>query len=63
MVKHSKRFIAVDIVTELIAFNIKKFKEENEVFHCLDVAVDDFPFGDGALLRQVFVTLKGCRWL
>lgn len=53
LVKHTKTFIAVDIVPDLIAYNKETFKEDHLEFHCLDIAEDDLPAGDCALLRQV----------
>lgn len=53
LVKHAKKFIAVDIVPDLIANNRIKFIEENLEFLCLDIAVDDLPLGDCAIVRQV----------
>jgi hypothetical protein len=58
LVKHTKSYIAVDIVRDLIARNKEKFYEENLEFHCLDIAVDDLPSGDCALLRQVLQHLS-----
>ncbi len=53
LVKHTKKYVAVDIVSELIAYNKEKFKEENLEFSCLDIAVDNLPSGDCAIVRQV----------
>nr|WP_299175262.1 class I SAM-dependent methyltransferase [uncultured Allomuricauda sp.] len=53
LVGHTKRYIAVDIVEDLIHFNNKKFRNPNLEFHCLDIAKDDLPTGDCAILRQV----------
>lgn len=53
LVKYSKKYIAIDIVPALIAFNKKEFKAENLEFHALDIAADDLPSGDCAILRQV----------
>ncbi len=53
LVKHTKKYIAVDIVPELITRNQGKFKADNLEFRCLDIAVDDLPSGDCAILRQV----------
>ncbi len=53
LVRHTKKYVAVDIVPALIAYNTEKFKEENLEFHCLDIAVDDLPSGDCALVKQV----------
>ncbi len=58
LVKYSKRYIAIDIVEELIDHNRKEFKEENVEFRCLDIAEDELPIGDCALLRQVFQHLS-----
>ncbi len=53
LVKHAKEYVAVDIVPKLIAYNKEKFNEENLEFRCLDIAIDNFPSGDCAILRQV----------
>jgi len=53
LVKFTKKCIAVDIVEDLIAHNKEKFIEENVSFHCLDIAKNDLPFADCALVRQV----------
>lgn len=58
LVKHTKKYVAVDIVTDLIAHHKEKLKEENLEFHCLDIAVDDLPSGDCAILRQVLQHLS-----
>ncbi len=56
--KYTKKYIAVDIVPDLIAYNEEKFKEENLEFHCLDIAKDDVPVGNCAILRQVLQHLS-----
>jgi len=53
LVQYAERYIAVDIVVDLIERNKEKFKDEDLEFHCLDIAVDDLPSGDCVLLRQV----------
>ncbi len=53
LVKYTKKYVAVDIVRDLIEYNKETFKEENLEFFCLDIAADDLPSGDCALLRQV----------
>jgi len=58
LVKYTQRYVAVDIVGNLIEHNKEKFKEENLEFHCLDIAVDDLPSGDCAVLRQVLQHLS-----
>ncbi|MEE9361845.1 MAG: class I SAM-dependent methyltransferase [Cellulophaga sp.] len=61
LVKHANKYVAVDIVTDLIKHNKEKFKKENLEFHCLDIAVDDLPSGDCALLRQVLQHLSNAE--
>ena len=61
LVKHTKKYVAIDIVTDLIEHNREKFKEENLEFHCLDIAVDDLPSGDCALIRQVLQHLSNAE--
>ncbi|WP_303318719.1 class I SAM-dependent methyltransferase [Flavivirga abyssicola] len=61
LVKHTKKYVAVDIVTTLIEYNKEKFKEENLEFHCLDIAVDKLPSGDCAILRQVLQHLSNAE--
>lgn len=63
LVKYAKKYVAVDIVPDLIEHNKDKFKEENLEFHCLDIAVDDLPSGDCALLRQVLQHLSNAEVL
>ncbi|MBG6130003.1 SAM-dependent methyltransferase [Aquimarina sp. EL_43] len=61
LVKHTKRYVAVDIVTDLITYNKENFKAENLEFHCLDIAVDDLPSGDCAIVRQVLQHLSNAE--
>lgn len=61
LVKHTKKYIAVDIVPHLIAHNNEIFKEENLEFHCLDMAMDELPYADCALLRQVLQHLSNAE--
>lgn len=58
LVKHTEKYIAVDIVQSLITYNKEKFKEENLEFHCLDIATDDLPIADCVMLRQVLQHLS-----
>lgn len=58
LVKYTKKYIAIDIVSELIEHNKKKFRQENLEFACLDIAVDNLPFGDCAVIRQVLQHLS-----
>lgn len=61
LVRHTKRYVAVDIVADLIARNKANFKEDNLEFHCLDIAGDDLPLGDCAVLRQVLQHLSNAE--
>ena len=58
LVKHTKKYVAVDIVADLIEYNKATCKEEHLEFRCLDIAVDDVPSGDCALVRQVLQHLS-----
>ena len=61
LVKHTKSFIGIDIVSDLIAYNKEKFVANNLEFYCLDIAVDDLPSGDCAILRQVLQHLSNAE--
>jgi SAM-dependent methyltransferase len=58
LIKFTKKYIAIDIVADLITLNKEKFIADNLEFHCLDIAVDDLPIGDCAILRQVLQHLS-----
>ncbi len=58
LVRHTQKYIAIDIVANLIAHNKEKFIAKNLEFLCLDIVVDDLPFGDCALVRQVLQHLS-----
>ena len=58
LVEYTKKYVAIDIVAPLIAFNKEKFKEPKLEFHCLDIAVADLPLGDCAIIRQVLQHLS-----
>jgi len=61
LVKHTKKYIAVDIVKDLIERNKETFKDENLEFQCLDIAVDNLPKGDCAIIRQVLQHLSNAE--
>jgi hypothetical protein len=61
LVKHTKKYIAVDIVKDLIERNKETFKVENLEFQCLDIAVDDLPSGHCAIVRQVLQHLSNAE--
>ncbi|MHA7057205.1 class I SAM-dependent methyltransferase [Aquimarina sp. M1] len=58
LVQYTKNYIAVDIVPSLIGHNKEKFKMERLKFLCMDIAVDELPIGDCAILRQVLQHLS-----
>lgn len=58
LVKYSRKYIAIDIVPGLIAHNKNKFKADNLEFQVLDIAKDELPSGDCAILRQVLQHLS-----
>ncbi|MBA6155049.1 class I SAM-dependent methyltransferase [Tenacibaculum sp. S7007] len=58
LVQYSKKYIAVDIVRNLIEYNKSVFQKDNLEFHCLDIAKDDLPMGDCAIIRQVLQHLS-----
>lgn len=58
LVQYTQKYIAVDIVSDLIAYNKEKLKADNLELICLDLAVDDLPSADCALVRQVLQHLS-----
>lgn len=61
LVKHSKKYIAVYIVPDLIAHNKAAFPAEYLEFRVLDIAEDNLPSGDCAILRQVLQHLSNAE--
>ncbi len=61
LVHYTKRYVAVDIVPDVIAHNQLIYKTEQLTFKCLDIAVDDLPKGDCVLLRQVLQHLSNAE--
>lgn len=61
LVQHTQKYIAVDIVKDLIEHNKEKFKDDRLEFHCMDLATDEFPVGDCALIRQVLQHLSNAE--
>ncbi|MFD2434540.1 class I SAM-dependent methyltransferase [Mesonia maritima] len=57
LVKYSETYKAIDIVPDLIAHN-KTFKQEKLEFYTLDIAKDELPSGDCAIVRQVLQHLS-----
>lgn len=46
-------YTATDIVPELIKYNQSKFVQPNLQFSCIDIAKDELPVADCAIVRQV----------
>jgi len=61
LVRHSKKYIAVDIVPQLIAHNRQKFNDKKLEFLCLDIATDELPNGDCVIIRQVLQHLSNAE--
>ena len=61
LVEFTKKYIAIDIVPDLINHNKEKFQRENLEFQCLDIAKDELPKGDCALVRQVLQHLSNAE--
>ena len=61
LVKYSSKYIAVDIVEDLIDYNRQKYKEDNLEFHCLDIATATLPKADCVLVRQVLQHLSNAE--
>ena len=59
--QYSINYIGVDIVADLIKHNKQKFIADNLEFHCLDIAKDELPSGDCAILRQVLQHLSNAE--
>ncbi|WP_324720994.1 class I SAM-dependent methyltransferase [Salinimicrobium sp. HB62] len=61
LVKYCKKYIAVDIVPELITYNQNTFAAEHLEFQVLDIAGEKLPSGDCAILRQVLQHLSNAE--
>lgn len=58
LVEFTKKFVAVDIVQDLITYNKEKYQKDNLEFRCLDISKDVLPTADCALVRQVLQHLS-----
>ena len=54
----TEKYFAIDIVQDLIEFNKENFKAENLEFQCLNIAEDELPKVDCAIIRQVLQHLS-----
>jgi hypothetical protein len=61
LVKYTGKYMAIDIVPDLIKRNKDKFKQEHLEFHCLDIALENLPAGDCAIVRQVLQHLSNAE--
>lgn len=55
---YTSKYFAVDIVPSLIDYNKNNFIANNLSFSCLDIALDELPSADCALIRQVLQHLS-----
>ena len=58
LVPYTSKYIAIDIVEQLIERNKTLFKADNLEFNCLDIAKDKLPEADCIILRQVLQHLS-----
>lgn len=63
LTQHTKYYLAIDIVDELIERNKGKFNNDNLEFLCLDIAEDDLPKADCIIIRQVLQHLSNAEIL
>ena len=61
LIPYTSNYIAIDIVEDLIERNKIKFKIDNVEFHCLDIAKDELPKADCAIIRQVLQHLSNAE--
>jgi SAM-dependent methyltransferase len=61
LVKYTQKYIAVDIADNLIQRNKSTFNDNRLEFHQLDIAKDELPQADCALLRQVLQHLSNAE--
>lgn len=58
LVRYTKHYIAVDIVSDLIVYNSEVYDSENLTFLCLNIAEDELPSADCVMVRQVLQHLS-----
>jgi len=54
----TSKYIGIDIVDELIEYNITKFKIQNVTFKCIDISKEEIPSTECVILRQVLQHLS-----
>lgn len=58
LTQYAQKYIAIDIVEDLINRNKNMYQEKNLEFHCLDIATQKLPAADCVILRQVLQHLS-----
>lgn len=61
LVEYTKKYIAIDIVDEIIERNKKRYRADHLEFQCLDISKDKLPDGDCIILRQVLQHLSNAE--
>lgn len=61
LVPFTRTYYAIDIVENLIDYNNANYEAEHLNFKCLDIAVDELPDGDCAIIRQVLQHLSNAE--
>jgi SAM-dependent methyltransferase len=59
--KNSSKYIACDIVSDLISYNKKKYIDDKLEFYYLDICNDDWPNADVVIIRQVLQHLSNSK--
>jgi SAM-dependent methyltransferase len=57
----SVKYVGVDIVLDLIAFNQSRYGNATVSFKCVDIIEDELPDGDLCLIRQVLQHLSNAQ--
>ncbi|WP_246293561.1 MULTISPECIES: class I SAM-dependent methyltransferase [Winogradskyella] len=63
LTKHTKKYIGIDIVENLIERNKTLFKAKNLEFHCLNIVEDELHKADCIIIRQVLQHLSNVEIL
>ncbi len=63
LVANTRKYIAIDIVADLITHNQQVFLAPNLEFYCLDIAKDTLPPADCVFIRQVLQHLSNTEVL
>ena len=58
LLKYVRKYIAIDIVPDLIEYNQKRFIDKQLEFRCLDISKDPVPPADCVFVRQVLQHLS-----